>query len=653
MSYMNKAFAQSDVAISDDLISALANIPQTAIPYMSTMNQHVNSTANIGAGIFSANDGSAAAPSFTFKSDPNTGIYSGGANAVATTTNGTVRTIVSDSTTQLNNILECHNDLRIGTGPYVMSSKFDGSGNYFTGNVAIGSTSVGTNALEVTGNIMTTAGIKTNSNQNCLYGDTTGQLLSATGIKNVGIGHLSFVNCTSGSFNTVVGASSGAKITDDHNTLIGGFSGSNIVDGSGNTCSGFNTGNSITSGTLNTIIGCASDVATGSATNAIALGYGVSVATNEIKIGNTAHTKTTFNTFGSTFLNSTVESTGTTSGALIVRGGVGIIKNLNVGGNANITKLELPGTVQYSVSSVSSVFNINDDTAGFPIAQMYNENTLLGQKAGGTNTTATGTYNTGCGYYSLGALNSTTGNGNSCFGARSGRALTTGIENTFLGKDAGSNHKSGTNNILLGVLTQTSSNSASNEIVIGNSTNTTALFNNTGLNTFTGAVSILDTTATVSTTSGALIIAGGVGIMKSLRIGSTTETTSTSSGALIVSGGVGIAKALNVGGTGSFPFGVFGGTKNYTSATTVPTSIFTPSSFGITRPIGLHLVTAIANLPTVYACGIATCTNSTTVNAVTKICSSANSDLTISGNGLVVGNATATTLTFTINFTPI
>lgn len=80
-----------------------------------------------------------------------------------------------------------------------------------------------------------------------------------------------------------------------------------------------------------------------------------------------------------------------------------------------------------------------------------------------------------------------------------------------------------------------------------------------------GITTLHNTTESFSTNSGALIVAGGVGIAKRINVGgdglfennldvdgitrlnNTTESTSTSDGALVVAGGVGIAKRLNVG----------------------------------------------------------------------------------------------------------
>ena len=75
-------------------------------------------------------------------------------------------------------------------------------------------------------------------------------------------------------------------------------------------------------------------------------------------------------------------------------------------------------------------------------------------------------------------------------------------------------------------------------------------------------IEVSSATTATSTTTGALQVAGGVGLTGNLfaggltRITDETESSATASGALVVSGGVGIAKNLNVGGdiqvTGDF-----------------------------------------------------------------------------------------------------
>jgi hypothetical protein len=77
---------------------------------------------------------------------------------------------------------------------------------------------------------------------------------------------------------------------------------------------------------------------------------------------------------------------------------------------------------------------------------------------------------------------------------------------------------------------------------------------------FDGAVSVDDTTTSTSSTTGALKVAGGVGVAENLNVGGTldvtgatnlndtTSSTNATTGALIVDGGVGVAENLNVGG---------------------------------------------------------------------------------------------------------
>jgi len=70
----------------------------------------------------------------------------------------------------------------------------------------------------------------------------------------------------------------------------------------------------------------------------------------------------------------------------------------------------------------------------------------------------------------------------------------------------------------------------------------------------TGTAEIRDVTESTSCTTGALIVAGGVGISKRLNVcgdvkfNSTTQSTDKDTGALIIEGGVGIEKNLNIGG---------------------------------------------------------------------------------------------------------
>lgn len=75
-----------------------------------------------------------------------------------------------------------------------------------------------------------------------------------------------------------------------------------------------------------------------------------------------------------------------------------------------------------------------------------------------------------------------------------------------------------------------------------------------------GVISTSDTTGSTNTTSGALTVAGGIGVAENAYVGgnvgvtgvlsvtNTTTSTNSSTGSLLVSGGAGIAENLNVGG---------------------------------------------------------------------------------------------------------
>ena len=96
------------------------------------------------------------------------------------------------------------------------------------------------------------------------------------------------------------------------------------------------------------------------------------------------------------------------------------------------------------------------------------------------------------------------------------------------------------------------------EVVSGEQTNLKIAVANDGapnagpdnieLSTPNGAsINITSNTTSTSSTSGALVVTGGVGISKKLFVGDTTQSTSTTTGALQIAGGVGIAKNLSVG----------------------------------------------------------------------------------------------------------
>jgi hypothetical protein len=247
---------------------------------------------------------------------------------------------------------------------------------------------------------------------------------------------------------------------------------------------------------------------------------------------------------------------------------------------------------------------------------------------------ATGSNNSAFGYYSLISQNSvsSTGSDNTAFGFYTGSFMTSGSKNLFLGSYAGSNistssnnimigynagsstgsgenNTTGQNSVLIGYDVRPSANGETNQIVISGyngTAGTVGLGSNTtliGSSTTTtaqimGDLTLPRTTTSTSTTSGALKVSGGVGIVENLNVGgattltgaatisNTTASTSTTSGALVVRGGAGIAGALYAGSiqntpvgsttasTGSFTTLVASGNSTLTSLTATGAATF-------------------------------------------------------------------------------
>ena len=98
-----------------------------------------------------------------------------------------------------------------------------------------------------------------------------------------------------------------------------------------------------------------------------------------------------------------------------------------------------------------------------------------------------------------------------------------------------------------------------NSLTILEGTNTKASISAGGNASFAGTMQVGSTTDSTTTTSGALKVAGGLGVAKtifaadissgSVTVTDVTDSTTTTSGALKVTGGVGIGKKLYVGDT--------------------------------------------------------------------------------------------------------
>lgn len=210
-------------------------------------------------------------------------------------------------------------------------------------------------------------------------------------------------------------------------------------------------------------------------------------------------------------ITSGVNSTDTTTGALIVSGGAGIGQDVWIGGTLNVASTAtFDNIIVTNTGTGITVNNIN--VSGSSTFNTININglTTVGNLTGGdttvTNLTVLGNTD----------LNSLTVSGHAGF-------------NTFNANTATITNLSATNFTLLSNLTVPSL------YVVGTSTLHNTLINGTlevtsattldstlsvsSTASFTGIVHVLNTTNSISTSSGALIVDGGVGIRKDLWVG--------------------------------------------------------------------------------------------------------------------------------------
>ena len=227
-----------------------------------------------------------------------------------------------------------------------------------------------------------------------------------------------------------------------------------------------------------------------------------------------------------TFNSPNTDSTSTTSGSLVLRGGVGI------SGTINSEKIYSTGVYDNNNRVVTSVT---------PAGSTY---------IGLSNLVTTGTATS----FTINNLGVTNINGSLNIGvsANTGTVTITNLGttgtygSTYIGVSANTGSVTITN---LGVQTLT----AGTDTQVSSSTGTVTVWNNSTLQTVTGrgattnnAVSITNATASTGTTTGALTVAGGVGIQGSLYAGnmySNGNQVLTSGGA----GGGGYVSSINAG----------------------------------------------------------------------------------------------------------
>ncbi len=411
------------------------------------------------------------------------------------------------------------------------------------------------------------------------------------------IGNNSLSSITTGTNNIAVGAYNGYNITSgSNNTIIGYQSLYSNNTGGNNIAIGYNAGYSDSSGSYNTYIGTNTDT-DGNYTFSTAIGYGATIsANNQIVLGTnyeyvsvpSTTTSTSINTgalvvkggvgiagniyvnrnadvAGNTTIRGNVNSTSTSTGALIVsNGGAGIAGNIHIGKNAYIYGNIYTPTASSSEDSsmvattafVKTAINndqasnhtwtgtnrfsqnitVNDTVVGkystnnyvfgnaiMPSIENAENNIAVGSNSlntnySGSNNIAIGNnamydlydnnYNTAVGHYALATVG---GGNNTALGYYAGTNNDTGIYNTYIGANTSSNGGYSYSSAIGYGATIT----ASNEIVLGTA------------NEF---VFIPGTTTSYDNMSGALVVSGGVGIGGDVHVGGNLYSTTANQG---------------------------------------------------------------------------------------------------------------------------
>ena len=258
-------------------------------------------------------------PSISFVSDPNTGIYSPGADQLAVATNGVARLSIS-SAGEVTTANEKLNLITVGRGPGAISS-----------NTAVGFQSL---LLNTTGNHNTAIGRET------LLFNTIGSYNTANGFQ-------ALISNDSGSYNTAIGHLTISTLTTGSNNTAIGHQAFLIGNGSSNTCLGYSAGSALSTGSNNTIIG--SIVGTAGLADTVIIAAG---ATERLRITST----NTLNFVGAGTAGSTqtVSLSGSAPINSLVLDSSG---RLGIGTSSPTEKLTIDGNVAFNTNDQYIKFN--------------------------------------------------------------------------------------------------------------------------------------------------------------------------------------------------------------------------------------------------------------------------------------------------------
>lgn len=276
------------------------------------------------------------------------------------------------------------------------------------------------------------------------------------------------------------------------------------------------------------------------ATDSTALGTGALVVSaggasinNQLRVGGAAtitgatQINNTLGVTGITSITNATDSTATNNGALVVTGGVGVGGQLRVSGNATFSNdINVLGGDITTSSATATVFDAGATTvhigrAATTVSIGASTGTLTLNNA---NTVVTGNL----------TVNGTTTTVNATTITVDDPVLTLGGDTAPASddnKDRGIEFRYFDVSAKLGFFGW--DDSSSGYRFLENATNSSEVFSGTDARIFAGRLNLTTGTTSTNTTSGALIVTGGVGISENLNVGGTTTLT----GLLDVNGG--------------------------------------------------------------------------------------------------------------------
>ena len=344
---------------------------------------------------------------------------------------------------------------------------------------------------------------------------------------------------------------------------------------------------------------------------------------------------------GNVRIRSTTQSTSTSTGALVIDGGIGIAGNTYIGGNLIVNGSQVVTTGTIGQSGVSSIIagagisvNANTGTVTITNTATLQFVTALGatsdQAISLTNTTVGVTTNTGQALLVSGGIGAHTLRAANVFDSGN-RVVTSVVPSSGTGIGISSLVSSGTTASFvisnLGVTSLATSgdgigvSASTGSIVLTNLgvTNLSGTTNQITVNTSTGSVTI-GLATTISVTTGTFV---------QLNVTGTQDSDVTTTGALVVTGGAGIGKALTVGTTGTF------GSSAASANTVLGNAVqITAGGLGVNKSIYVGSTATI--LGTLYRSGNIT-----------------SPDWLANGIALIVSTATYTATSLTSNQGPI